>query len=501
MQRIVHKYDRINQLYTNSTTIHFEKLHDTSVNQIIAKIKELKKVIYFNHQDDVILQEQINAYVSIIRKILSTLEKYEIYLAKHFEELSSLLESIYSVGNQQYLVEEYAKPIFEYAKQLYKRKGNYYIEKIEELIKKYSPNDVCIITREKGISTIEIGTNKIDVHHYKSSDLRMLNKDVFIFIGSPELFGEKFRTVFLANHYIFIAFDVFNNKFNKVKGLAQKKQQVFTVYDEVKVRRGFIGEQTLEVLESVDDKDVITEVIESKIANLESQETILKFKSKLVRFANNSWMLVPIEHDVLCIDLEDHHIHKVAGNKLQIGEFVIFRSQNEQGIIREVADEILGKNSVKLRNGLEKWKHRLQHNVNLKGYDRLSRILKNKGVSSASPQNIKNWISPYSIEPRCLDELLIALKFEETVMRMFVEQAKMINSAHKLAGREIKKTLMQELKSSKELLGNIQEKGFYKFESIAFKGASFNIEEIRFISEKEYEVPLSETMILFKRRK
>lgn len=494
---MTNRFSKVNDLYTKNTTVYFEQLHDSVVNGIITKIKELKKIIYLNHQDDFILQENINKYISIIRRMLTTLENYEIYLKNNFQTIIEILTAIGSLDNQTYLVEDYAKPIFEDAKALYERQGNYYVEKISDLLKVYKAEEIVIITRQKSLDYIQIDKNIISVSYYKNPKIRLLDKKVFIFIGSPELFGERFKTVFLAAKYIFIAFDVFNNNLTREKGMNNKKDAIFTVYDNVKIKRGFKGEVVTEVL----DQQQKDEKIEAQVLELEQQEDLLKFKSRLVRFANGSWMLVPLMHALNCLELEDRDIHKVQGNKIQIGQFVIFRTQNEQDIIREVADELLEEKAAKYRKNLEIWKKRLRFNVENKGFDRVSDILIKKGIESASVQNIKNWISPYTIEPRCLKELLSILKFNEQQIKQLVREAKSVNNTHRQAGRQIATNLMTEVKESNELIESIQEYGFYKFESKMFKGASFNIEEVRFISEKEYEVPLSQTMILFRKGK
>jgi hypothetical protein len=69
---------------------------------------------------------------------------------------------------------------------------------------------------------------------------------------------------------------------------------------------------------------------------------------------------------------------------------------------------------------------------------------------------------------------------------------KKIQLAHRKAGRIISEKLMSEL--SKGITKELQEKGFYTFESKEFNGASFNIERIVSIDRTRHLIAPSNLM-------
>src|SRR5690606_32994313 len=106
------------------------------------------------------------------------------------------------------------------------------------------------------------------------------------------------------------------------------------------------------------------------------------------------------------------------------------------------------------------------------------------------------WVSPLCIKPDALEKMLEALSFEESEKKEIIKATSDIFSAHIKAGHKISKTLMEEINGHmEEVLG---EKGYYKFESSLFAGASFNIEEINAISKKNVMVSENDILKIFK---
>ncbi|MEH7522138.1 hypothetical protein V7149_02465, partial [Bacillus sp. JJ1503] len=104
--------------------------------------------------------------------------------------------------------------------------------------------------------------------------------------------------------------------------------------------------------------------------------------------------------------------------------------------------------------------------------------------------------SSQSIKPSCLKELLEAFKFDTQEKKEILNAANEIRSAHISAGHYISRRLMKELDENLETV--IEENGYYSFESKAFEGAFFNIEEIKRISNETYFVPENETLKIIK---
>ncbi|MEH7200470.1 hypothetical protein V7105_25055, partial [Priestia megaterium] len=105
-------------------------------------------------------------------------------------------------------------------------------------------------------------------------------------------------------------------------------------------------------------------------------------------------------------------------------------------------------------------------------------------LKTASIASVRSWCNEESICPTELHKLLKALKYDEDQIQEIFNTMKKIQYAHRKAGRIISEKLMNEL--SKNIFKELQEKGFYTFESKEFNGASFNIERIVSINQSRY---------------
>nr|WGD69400.1 hypothetical protein P5630_01130 [Bacillus subtilis] len=218
---------------------------------------------------------------------------------------------------------------------------------------------------------------------------------------------------------------------------------------------------------------------------------------KLATISNDNYIFLPIKQKVNVIDRDSLKISQEAVKDLSAGDLLIFRDHNASSLIREEADNIMGVKAERYRESLEKWKKRSRHNVKGKGIDRVSKILRRSyKISVSTENNIKNWISNNSIILSCLDELLRAFKFNPEEINEILSAPSEIRSAHISAGHHISRSLMKEL--DKHLENVVNENGFYTFESKEFKGACFNIEEIKSISNEIYFIPENEILKIIK---
>lgn len=159
-------------------------------------------------------------------------------------------------------------------------------------------------------------------------------------------------------------------------------------------------------------------------------------------------------------------------------DYIVIRNERDTKLIAEVADQdVLKANAKKFRLLQNDWKDKLRYNVKQKGIRKVSKILINKyNINTASLASLRSWCNEESICPTELPKILKAIKYDENKIKETYETMKVIQQAHRKAGRIISQKLMSEL--SNGILKELQEKGFYTFMSKEFNGASFNIERI-----------------------
>jgi hypothetical protein len=320
-----------------------------------------------------------------------------------------------------------------------------------------------------------------------------------IFLGTSSYFDRKFSEIFYGNHIIFLGYSCFENRLIKresFSNLINSNVMINTIYNGVNIDRGFIGIDYKETFLTKDERKSEKAVI-NQFENGVNVIVGEKVEVKLATISHNNYIFLPVNQKVNVINRESLKITQEKVSHLSIGDLLVFRTQNASNLVREIADTLMGNNAEKYRLSLEKWKKRLRINVKRKGIERVSKILTDRyGIEVAKENNIKNWMSSYSIKPSCLNELLKAFNFNIQETEEIVNAAQKINSAHISAGHQISQALMNELDGNME--SNIDENGFYTFESNEFEGSSFNIEEIKKISNETYSISENEALKIIK---
>lgn len=492
--------DLANKFYSSPVEVEFIKVNEDSISQLMHALKMLKYEVKNYYEHDHLLFEETKTFIEICSKVVTTLSSYSTY----FAENNGIIVSYFTLTKKRIYADLYKKniePIIELIKTLRKQQHNAYIDTILKLIneKHISSKNTFILTKNK-VSDEYIKINGIN---YKViADKEFINLGIFadtiIFLGTPNYFDRKFSTVFYGKNTVFLGYSCFENRLVKSQSfsdLIESNHLINTIYDDVTFNRGYSGlnfQETFEGKEQKPEKSLMKKYEE--LTNIPLEE---KLEVKLATISHNNYIFLPVRQKINVIDRDSLKISQEEVKYLSPGDLLIFRDQNPSNLVSEEADKIMGINAGKYRSSLEKWKKRLRSNVKNKGIEKVSRILRVRyGVTVAKENNIKNWISKYSIKPSCLDQLLTVFKFDPKEKSEILNAANEILSAHISAGHHISRSLMKELDKNLELV--IDENGFYSFESKEFEGAFFNIEEIKRISKETYLIPENETLKIIK---
>lgn len=493
--------DLANKLFSSPVTIQFVKVEEERVNKLIQELKKLKFEVKTYYENDQLLLEETALFIKTCRKVVGNIRSYSTF----FRTNNELIKRYFSLTKKQVYAELFKKnvePIVDLIKVLRKQENNAFIDLLHRLNmeQNFNPEKTYILTKHMTLDQyLKVGEVKFRIMRDKDFVDLGIYGDVVIFLGTPSYFAHKFSEIFYAEYTMFLGYSCFENQLVKRKSfsnLINQNDVINTLYKDVIIEKGFSGLDYRETFITSKEKKTEEVIINQFIKNTgDSIEN--KVEAKLATISHNNYIFLPIGQKINIIDRESLKISQVKVRELTFGDLLVFRTQNASNLIREVADKILGTNASNYRGKLERWKRKLRFNVERKGIDKVSSILMRRyGLKVAKEQNIKNWISSYSIKPTCLDELLDIFNFDSKEKKEIIHASNEIFSAHISAGHQISQALMNELDKNLESL--IDENGFYTFKSNEFEGASFNIEEIKKITKDTYYISENETLKIIK---
>lgn len=490
-----------NHLYKTPITISFIQINEDLITHLMEALRSLKVEVRTYYPDDEVLLKETDYFIKTVKRVAGFIGDYSTYFRTNNGEITKYFtitkRKVYSD-----LFRNYVKPIIELIRVLRNEHRNGYLDKLTEFISQI-PNEntnVFIITKNQlSDSLLEICNRKIPV----VSDKELIDSGIFVdilfFIGTPSYYNEKFSEIFYAKEISFLGYSCFENRLIKRESfsdLINKTEIINTVYRDVTLQKGFEGINFRETFDKPlfeqDDEKLITEFEGNNTSSSE------KVEAKLATISNGFFIFLPVGQKINVLDRETLMVHQESTKELVVGDLLVFRSHNGSNLVREVADQILGQDAKIHRNNIEKWKRKLRININNKGISVVSKILRKKyKIKNGTENNVKHWISTYSIKPQYLKDILDALKFEEQEKGEILRSANLIFSAHISAGHKISHSLMEEISSNTEK--KLDESGFYKFKSKKFEGASFNIEEIKKISKETYSISSQDVLKVIKR--
>lgn len=488
-----------NELYSSEVSVEFIKVEEDSIGQLMHALKNLKNSVKTYYEYDHVLIEETEQFISICRKSVGSILNYSIFFKANNEQIvkyfSLTKKAIYADLFKNNIV-----PIIDLIKFLRKQDHNAYINtliSIENRKQINSENTYLLTKYETMDKFIAVNESKIRVMTVKEFIEEGIFADQIIFLGTSSYFDRKFSEIFYGKHIIFLGYSCFENRLIQRKSFSNiinQNELINTIYKGVEFDKGYSGIDFKETFLTIDDKKSEEAVINQFQT---TEDDLEKVEVKLATISHNNYIFLPVNQNVNVINRETLKITQEKVRNLTLGNLLVFRTQNASDLVKEIADKILSNNAKKYRDSLEKWKKRLRLYVKRKGIERVSKILTDRyHLDVAKENNIKNWMSSYSIKPSRLNELLKAFKFDSHDIEEIMNASQKIYSAHISAGHQISHALMNELDGSLESI--IEENGFYTFESKEFEGASFNIEEIKKISSETYSIPENEALKIIK---
>ena len=485
-------------MYKTPNDVEFIKIYAPPIEELVAHIKNLKEEIRRYYGSDELLLQEVDDFTLTLQRILGTMKNYSAFL----QEIDEALIKFFTVSlrpRYRNLHETHIKPIIQLLKSLKTENNNAYITKITALVSDINKEEkISIITRQR-IEKKELIIEGRSINIYRDKEFVKLGvfTDHLIFIGTPSFFDQKFSAVFFARKTYFLGYSCFENSIlpsSSFENLIAKKYIINTVYKDVNLEDGYKGinykTSIKQPLEQYDEEKII-----QKIEN--NQNNNNNVKARLIYISNNNYTLLAIDQSITTIEREEYKIQQSQIKNLEVGDLLVFRSNNGSNLIKEVADNILGEEASELRAQQDEWKKRLRSCIKRQGIETVISVLQKKyDISYANKLNLSNWVSPLCIKPDALEKILIALRFTDYEQKEILRATKEIYAAHIKAGHKISKSLMEEINIHvEEILG---EKGYYKFESKIFAGASFNIEEIKGISKRTVMVSENDILKVYK---
>ncbi|KUP08455.1 hypothetical protein Q75_02815 [Bacillus coahuilensis p1.1.43] len=305
--------------------------------------------------------------------------------------------------------------------------------------------------------------------------------DEVVFVGNPAYFGEYVKNTFKGKTVAFISYDIFTNSIspNKIFEDIDKKGLYSTIFDNVSFGEPIQKKSNITLEQAELLNTAVSKFLEEQKNTLEmnSQDAV---EASIVYLENDRFLFAPKDSKIRVFSPNEksNFIKQLNFKDIEEDDFIVIRNDRDTRLIAEVADhDILKKNAEKYRLLQNEWKGRLRFNVKKKGIRKVSEILINKyNINTASIASLRSWCNEDSICPTELPKILKALKYDEEIIKEIYNTMKIIQLAHRKAGRIISDKLMNEL--SNDILKELQEKGYYTFMSKEFNGASFNIERI-----------------------
>ena len=194
------------------------------------------------------------------------------------------------------------------------------------------------------------------------------------------------------------------------------------------------------------------------------------------------------------IDLEEDNqsqVEKIPVTDIEPGMFILLRTSGGGDYIIALANRRLGEKAQRTRALQSEWKALLRQKVKSSGIQTVIKYLLKLGSLHANELNVRNWMSERHIRPDNDQDFDAILNFVGLGDRLkqFYEAASLINSAHRSAGKHIRKLLLQRVCQSD--LQQLERLGKMNFELSEVDGGSMTAFRIVDISTKTVMVSTS----------
>ena len=272
------------------------------------------------------------------------------------------------------------------------------------------------------------------------------------------------------------------------------------------LRREYVSQKSLtepadDLLPSIDWEAAVSQLAREWDAE-RSQETV---KAKLFLLADEMAVFLEASDSskVLVIDfegLEDDdeqqeqasEVKKISSSHIQLGMFILLRTSGGGDYIIPLANRILQEQAERVRNSQQHWKRLLRDAISNTDVEFIIEYLRNEGSERANKINLRNWMSSENICPRSYDDFRAIMRVIELDQKTdeYWQAAKAIEQAHRMAGQQIRKGLLQQVLNShpKEL----HRRGRMDFELAEADGGSLSAFRVERILSEIKEPPISQ---------
>ena len=173
----------------------------------------------------------------------------------------------------------------------------------------------------------------------------------------------------------------------------------------------------------------------------------------LVQLEGDQGVFLEQEGQVFVLDpfaSELERVQRIGLAELKHGDYLILRIAGGGDQVSELASRHLGTREAHIRECQRTWKGKLRDFQFRHDMNRTIRLLRQAGATGAATAgNVRNWLEPHTIKPRNIADLraiLIVCGLAEQ-QNQYLEAAHRLASAHISAGQDIRKQLMNRLRS------------------------------------------------------
>lgn len=193
----------------------------------------------------------------------------------------------------------------------------------------------------------------------------------------------------------------------------------------------------------------------------------------------------------LDIDGDESDLERVPASAVGAGTYVVLRTEGGGDYIIPLADRILGDQAATLRATQRAWKDLLRDRVRQSDLLRVCLELLDRGSRRADEQNLRNWMSPRSIQtqdPADFEAIMRLIGWESIATETWNAMTT-IRRAHRLAGNQIRRQLLEKVRAAD--LGELERQGWMQFELDDADGGSLTVFRVEQILDESMSVPVS----------
>ncbi|MDW4525453.1 hypothetical protein R3398_03585 [Rossellomorea marisflavi] len=483
-------FNHLLELYSlDQKTVLFKHVESNELLPFANNIEKFRLEIQYKYENDEHLLEVLDLLKKVFFKLASSLLPYNKVIIKEMEEqlilkFIQIKKSYPELFNNVviHIAKSFKEVVESTSNNLYEYLCNYINSKAQSGLKVAIVTKRAITIEEKYLIRDGLKSSLKESFFTENSFRKDIKTfDEVVFVGNPNYFGEYVKSTFKGSTVAFISYDIFNNSIspNKIFADIERENLYSTIFDSVSFgepmhRKSNMNLEQAEVLNVAVNKFLEEQ---KNTLKLNSQDAI---EASIVYLENDRFLFAPKDTKIRIFSPNDKNnfIKQINFTDVEEDDFIVVRNERDTRLITEVADhDVLKRNAGKYRFLQNEWKDKLRFNVKKKGIKKVSKILINKyNIKTASLASLRAWCNEDSICPTELPKILKALRYDENRIKEIYNIMKIIQLAHRKAGRIISDKLMSEL--SNNILKELQEKGYYTFMSKEFNGASFNIERI-----------------------